>query len=117
MHGDIIHLAFGLIMFYQFGRLIEEFFSTAFKAHPYGEPVVGHMSDLQSFTRAEAMAFFEKYYGANNLTIVIVEHEMGVIERITNRCVVLNFGQKICEGTYQEVSQDHQVQEAYLGIE
>jgi len=52
-----------------------------------------------------------------DLTIVIVEHEMGVIERITNRCVVLNFGQKICEGTYQEVSRDHQVQEAYLGIE
>ena len=36
------------------GRLFEEFLSTAYKAHPYGEPVVGHMSDLQSFTRAEA---------------------------------------------------------------
>ena len=52
-----------------------------------------------------------------DLTIVIVEHEMGVIERITDRCIVLNFGRKICEGTYQEVSRDRQVQEAYLGIE
>lgn len=51
------------------------------------------------------------------LTIVIIEHEMGVIERITERCVVLNFGQKICEGTYQEVARDRLVQEAYLGIE
>ncbi len=52
-----------------------------------------------------------------DLTIIIIEHEMGVIERITDACVVLNFGQKICEGTYQEVAQDGQVQEAYLGIE
>jgi branched-chain amino acid transport system ATP-binding protein len=52
-----------------------------------------------------------------DLTIVIIEHEMNVIERITERCVVLNFGQKICEGTYQEVARDRLVQEAYLGIE
>ncbi|HZR62972.1 MAG TPA: ABC transporter ATP-binding protein [Xanthobacteraceae bacterium] len=50
-----------------------------------------------------------------NLTIVIVEHEMGVIERITDRCVVLNFGRKIAEGRYREVAADAQVQEAYLG--
>ena len=51
-----------------------------------------------------------------NLTIVIVEHEMGVIERITDRCVVLNFGRKIAEGPYREVAADPQVQEAYLGV-
>jgi ABC-type branched-subunit amino acid transport system ATPase component len=51
------------------------------------------------------------------LTIVIIEHEMGVIERITDRCVVLNFGKKICEGSYREVAADRQVQEAYLGVE
>jgi branched-chain amino acid transport system ATP-binding protein len=51
-----------------------------------------------------------------NLTIVIVEHEMGVIERITDRCVVLNFGRKIAEGRYREVAADAQVQEAYLGV-
>jgi branched-chain amino acid transport system ATP-binding protein/sulfate-transporting ATPase len=51
-----------------------------------------------------------------NLTIIIVEHEMGVIERITDRCVVLNFGRKIAEGRYREVAIDSQVQEAYLGV-
>ena len=51
-----------------------------------------------------------------NLTIIIVEHEMGVIERITDRCVVLNFGRKIAEGSYRQVAADHQVQEAYLGV-
>ncbi len=50
-----------------------------------------------------------------DLTIVIVEHEMNVIERITDRCVVLNFGRKIAEGPYREVAADAQVQEAYLG--
>jgi branched-chain amino acid transport system ATP-binding protein/sulfate-transporting ATPase len=50
-----------------------------------------------------------------NLTIIIVEHEMGVIERITNRCVVLNFGRKIADGPYRDVAADAQVQEAYLG--
>jgi branched-chain amino acid transport system ATP-binding protein len=51
-----------------------------------------------------------------NLTIIIVEHEMGVIERITDRCVVLNFGRKIAEGRYRDVAADAQVQEAYLGV-
>ena len=49
------------------------------------------------------------------LTIVIIEHEMGVIERITDRCVVLNFGRKIAEGPYRAVAAHPQVQEAYLG--
>jgi branched-chain amino acid transport system ATP-binding protein/sulfate-transporting ATPase len=49
------------------------------------------------------------------LTIIIIEHEMNVIERITERCIVLNFGRKICEGVYAEVAADRQVQEAYLG--
>jgi branched-chain amino acid transport system ATP-binding protein/sulfate-transporting ATPase len=51
-----------------------------------------------------------------DLTIIIVEHEMGVIERITSRCVVLNFGKKIAEGPYRQVAGDPQVQEAYLGV-
>ena len=50
------------------------------------------------------------------LTIVIIEHEMGVIERITARCVVLNYGRKISEGTFETISRDRQVQEAYLGV-
>ena len=52
-----------------------------------------------------------------DLTIIIIEHEMSVMERITDYCAVLNFGEKICEGTYQEVSSDPQVQEAYLGVD
>jgi branched-chain amino acid transport system ATP-binding protein len=50
------------------------------------------------------------------LTIIIVEHEMGVIERITDRCVVLNFGRKIAEGSFAAIAADRKVQEAYLGL-
>lgn len=54
------------------GRLGEEFLAVAYKAHPYGEPAVGHMSDLKTLTRIEAQAFFNKYYGPSNLTIALV---------------------------------------------
>ena len=53
------------------GRLLEEFLSVAFKAHPYGEPTIGHMSDLRKLTRTDAQAFFKTYYNAGNLTIGI----------------------------------------------
>lgn len=53
----------------------------------------------------------------NDLTIIMIEHEMGVIERITSTCAVLNFGRKICQGTYQDVTADTQVQQAYLGMQ
>jgi branched-chain amino acid transport system ATP-binding protein len=51
------------------------------------------------------------------LTIILIEHEMSVIERITDWCVVLNYGRKIAEGTYAEVARDPQVRQAYLGLE
>lgn len=51
-----------------------------------------------------------------DLTIILIEHEMSVIERVTDRCVVLNYGEKLCEGTYAEVAADPLVQQAYLGV-
>jgi predicted Zn-dependent peptidase len=54
------------------GRLGEELLAAAFKAHPYGEPTVGWMSDLQSIGRPEAVAFFKTHYIPANLTIAIV---------------------------------------------
>ena len=55
-----------------FGRLIEQFLTTAFSAHPYGFPTVGWPSDLHSFTATDAHAFFKKYYVPSNMVISIV---------------------------------------------
>lgn len=51
------------------------------------------------------------------LSIILIEHEMSVIERITERCVVLNFGKKIAEGNYRDVAGDAEVRAAYLGTQ
>lgn len=51
----------------------------------------------------------------DKLSVVLIEHEMNVIERITDRCVVLNYGKKIAEGSYLEITADPHVQTAYLG--
>ena len=50
-----------------------------------------------------------------DLTVILIEHEMSVIERATDRCIVLNYGRKLCEGSYAEVAADPEVRQAYLG--
>ncbi len=54
------------------GKLLEEFLAAAYKAHPYGQPVIGHMSDIETITRDEAEEFFKTHYAPSNLTIAIV---------------------------------------------
>ncbi|MDR2529378.1 MAG: ABC transporter ATP-binding protein [Synergistaceae bacterium] len=50
-----------------------------------------------------------------DICIIIIEHDMKVMERVTERIVVFNAGQKIAEGTYREVISDANVVKAYLG--
>jgi len=54
------------------GRLVEQFTSSAFEAHPYHNPTVGWMSDLQSFSATDALNFFHRYYIPSNMVIAVV---------------------------------------------
>ena len=72
------------------GRLIEQFMTTAFQAHPYHQPVVGYMSDLKSITMSDAEAFYERYYVPSNLVTTVVgdvktDEVIEIVERYFGR--------------------------------
>ena len=48
-------------------------------------------------------------------TILVIEHDMHVVEGISDRVVALDHGEKIAEGTYEQVATNPRVVEAYLG--
>src|SRR6266568_3214507 len=54
------------------GRLLEQFISAAFQAHPYHRPTIGWLADLNYFSATEAQHFFDNYYVPSNMVVAVV---------------------------------------------
>jgi branched-chain amino acid transport system ATP-binding protein len=75
------------------------------------EPTAG-MNPQES---AELTDFMHKLRDERGLTILLIEHDMQVVMGVSERITVLDHGQKIAEGTPEEVRANPRVVEAYLG--
>ena len=76
------------------------------------EPSAGMTHDETRQLMDDLLAFRSEL---PDLAVILVEHEMDVIRRVSNRCVVLNFGRKIFEGSFDALIASPHVQTAYLG--
>ncbi len=74
------------------------------------EPAAG-MNPNETWSLLE----FIKKVRDTGITVVVIEHDMKFVMNLCDRILVLNFGQKICEGTPEVVKKDEQVQLAYFG--
>jgi branched-chain amino acid transport system ATP-binding protein len=74
------------------------------------EPAAG-MNPLET----NSLMAFIKALNADGYTIAVIEHDMKFVMNACNRILVLNFGQKILEGTPAEVKANPEVQSAYFG--
>jgi len=94
-------------------RLVE--IARALAGHPklllLDEPAAG----LNQTEKMELVELLKKLRSGHGLTVFLIDHDMGLVEKVSDRITVLNFGKKIAEGTPQEVLRHPDVIAAYLG--
>ena len=73
------------------------------------------MAGLNADETKDLIATVQKIARERKLAVGVVEHVMGVIRELTHRVIVLEAGELIAQGPYEEVSKNRRVIEAYLG--
>jgi len=76
------------------------------------EPLAG----MNVEEKEDMVRFIMDVFELKHMSIVLVEHDMGVVMDIVNRLVVLDFGCKIAEGVPEEIKNNDAVIQAYLGV-
>ena len=75
------------------------------------EPAAG----MNSEETEDIARFIIDLHEERNKTIILVDHDMNMVMDIAQRVMVLNFGEKLAEGTPKEIVSNENVIEAYLG--
>jgi branched-chain amino acid transport system ATP-binding protein len=73
------------------------------------------MAGLTHVEIEEALQLLRKINSEMGITLVIVEHVMKVVMALCEKIVVISFGEKIAEGSPQEITQNRKVIDVYLG--
>jgi ABC-type branched-subunit amino acid transport system ATPase component len=99
----------------EISRLAEErlaFFGDRLVGYRWNQPASG-MNPAETHEITELIARLRDEGG---YTILVIEHDMHVVEGISDRVVALDHGVKIAEGSFDDVATDERVVEAYLGL-